>query len=323
MIHNFQSALCINNTHLPFGVYDDLISNVDTTVWDKQGLVTKKRRTERKTWIFVGVFSPELIAGFATADAGMVATAFSYFYSFKDGIFVEDKTTVPLGFPQSFNPNLDSEWTLGNYSIKTINGKMTLQYLGKYKMYIEIENTKQGASIVAPSKGNRPFNFTYKNVCVPVKVQINNGGISTYATSGNYGSIDFTKGFPPRETIWNWLSFIGKTESNKNIAVNLVDRFNDNMENILWVDGRKILLSAATFSFNEPLDKTDWLIATKDGILNCHLSPKGARKENVNALVLKSKFIQPYGILDGTINIDGNVEKFTAFGVAEDHHAVW
>ena len=323
MIQPKQHSLFANNTHIPFGVYDDLISNVDTANWDKLGLLAKKRRTERKAWVFFGVFSPELICGFAIADAGMVATAFSYFYSLKDGIFEEDKTTVPLGFANDFNPNLESEWKLGNYSIKTQNGKMSMQYIGKYKMYIEAENNTNGASIVAPSKDGRPFNFTYKNICVPVKVQINNGGVSTYATGGNYGSIDFTKGYPPRETIWNWLSFIGNTESGKIIAVNLVDRFNANMENILWVNGQKQLLSNAKFTLQEPYDKTDWLIETTDGILNCHLSPRGARKENVNALIMKSKFIQPFGTLDGTIVIDGKEEKFTALGVVEDHHAVW
>lgn len=323
MIQPKQSSLFQNNTNIPFGVYDDLIANVDTDFWDKQGLLAKKRRTERKAWIFFGVFSPDLICGFAIADAGMVATAFSYFYSLKDGIFEEDKTTVPLGFASNFNPNFDSEWKLGNYIIKTENGKLKLQFTGKYKMYIEAENNANGASIVAPSNGGRPFNFTYKNTCVPVKVQINNGGSNTYATSGNYGSIDFTKGYPPRETIWNWLSFVGITETEKIIGLNLVDRFNGNMENILWVNGQKMVLSSAKFSFEKPFDKTDWLIETNDGILNCHLSPRGARSENVNALVMKSQFIQPFGTLDGTVVIDGKTERFTAYGVVEDHHAIW
>lgn len=323
MILPQQTALFLNNTHLPFGVYDNLIENVDTEHWDTKGMITKKRRSERKTWIFIGVYSPELIAGFAIADAGMVATAFSYFYSFKDGVFEEDKTTVPLGFPSDFNPRLYSEWTLGNYSIKTKNGKIHLQYTGKYKLHIEIGNNAEGASIIAPSENNRPFNFTYKNNCLPVKIQINNGGVHTYASSGKYGSIDFTKGYPPRETIWNWMSFIGKTEKGKQIGVNLVDRFNANLENILWVDGQKTLLSSASFKMQSPLDKTDWVINTQDGILNCHLSPKGARKENISAIIMKSKFIQPFGTVDGTVLIDGATEKFTAFGVCEDHHAVW
>lgn len=323
MIQPKQTSLIQNDIHIPYGVYDDLIANTDTSIYDKQGFVVNKRRTERKTWIFFGVFSPTLICGFAIADAGMVGTAFSYFYSLKDGVFVEDKTTVPLGFANDFNPNLDSEWTLGKYSIKTENGKMKLQYTGKYKMYIEADNNHNGASIVAPSNGGRPFNFTYKNICVPTKVQINNGGSNTYAVSGNYGSIDFTKGYPPRETIWNWLSFIGITETEKNIGINLVDRFNNNMENILWVNGNKILCSNAKFIFQEPSNSTDWIIETTDGILNCHLTPNGARTENINALIMKSRFTQPFGRIDGTILIDGKHEKFTAYGVVEDHHAVW
>ena len=109
MIQPKQPSLIQNNIHIPYGVYDDLIANVDTSVYDQQGFVTKKRRTERKTWLFFGVFSPDLICGLAIVDAGMVATAFSYFYSLKDGVFEEDKMTIPLGFSSDFNPNLYSE----------------------------------------------------------------------------------------------------------------------------------------------------------------------------------------------------------------------
>lgn len=323
MILPKQSTLIKDNTPISFGIYDDLIENVDTTFFDTQGLLTKRRRTERKTWIFFGVYSPELIAGFAIVDAGMVATAFSYFYTKKDGIFVEDKITVPLGFANDFNPDLNSSWKLKNYSIETKNGVMKLEYNGKYKMLIEAVNNSNGVSIVAPSKNKRPFNFTYKNQGVPVKVQINNGGVNTYAVSGNFGSIDFTKGYPPRETTWNWFSCIGKTESDKPIAINIVDKFNNNMENILWLDGQKHILSDANFTMQKPLDKTDWIIETNDKILSCHLSPRGARTENINALVMKSNFTQPFGMIDGTVTINGITEKFTAYGVAEDHHAVW
>lgn len=323
MILTQQKCLLLDDKPIPFGVYNDLIKDVNTAYWDKQGMINKRRRTERKTWIFAGVFSPELICGFAIVDAGMVATAFSYFYSFKTGIFEEDKITLPLGFSSSFNPNLSCDWKLGKYSIKTKDGKMHFQYTGKYKLLMEIENSTNGASIVAPSKEDRPFNFTYKNLCLPAKVQINNGGTNTYATSGNYGSIDFTKGYPPRTTTWNWLSFIGKTTAGKIIGVNLVDKFNDNMENILWVDGEKQLLSSATFTLREPLNKEDWNIATKDGILKCHLVPRGARQENINAYIMRSKFIQPFGMLDGTVLLNGVEEKFVAYGVAEDHYALW
>ena len=37
-----------HQTVVPFGIYDDLIKNVDTSSVDKQGFVAKKRRTERR-----------------------------------------------------------------------------------------------------------------------------------------------------------------------------------------------------------------------------------------------------------------------------------
>lgn len=318
-----QNQLIENGKLLPFGIYQDIIDNTDTSYFDEKGsLLAKNRRTERKAWIFFGVYSPEIICGIAVVDAGMAATAFCYFYSLKDSTFIEDKLTVPFGFEQAFNPNLYTDFKLKNYSISHKNGKWKMEYNGKFNLIIESENNANGFSVVSPSQ-NRPFNFTYKNCCLPVSVQINAGTNKTYAVSGNYGCIDYTKGYPPRETTWNWLSFIGITENKEPVGVNLVDKFNNNMENVLWLNGEKIILSEAEFSMQKPFDKSDWLIATRDGILSCHMSPEGARSENINALILKSNFTQPFGRIDGTITLNGITQKFTAFGVAEDHYAYW
>jgi hypothetical protein len=322
MILAAEKSLFNGSAHLPYGIYNDLIKDVSTKHWDRQGLIFKDRRLSRKTWIFFGVYTPDLICGIAIADAGVVATSFAYFYSFKDNVFVEDSQLVPLGFPASFDPNLNSDWQLGKYSIKTTGGTMNLEYHGKFDLKITAQQTNTGASIVAPSAGGRPFNFTFKNVCLPVELNLKYKG-QNYAATGEYGAIDFTKGFPPRETIWNWLAFTGTTESGKKIGVNLVKHFNSDLENILWLDGEKTELSPATFTMNKPLDKSNWHIQTHDGILDCTLVPNGARKENVNALIMKSIFVQTYGRISGTITINGVAEKFTATGVAEDHHAVW
>jgi hypothetical protein len=175
---------------------------------------------------------------------------------------------------------------------------------------------------VAPSAKGRPFHFTYKNVCLPTELKIEYEG-KTYQVSGNYGAIDFSKGYPPRETVWNWLAFIGTTQTGKNVSVNLVKHFNQDMENILWVDGKKTILSSATFTMQKPFDKNSWRIKTLDEILDCTLTPSGARSENINLLVMKSIFVQAYGKISGTLLINGAKEIFTATGVAEDHHALW
>ncbi len=321
MILPSEKSLFSNGTHLPHAIYNGLIPDVSTRHWDKEGFLLSNRRSSRKAWIFFGVYSPDLICGMAIADAGLVANAFCYCYSFKDGSFRQHNALIPFGFPSSFDPNLDSEWKLGDYSIVTSGGKITLQYNGAFKLKIVGEDTANGASIVAPSV-NRPFNFTYKNVCLPVEAAISSNG-STYTVQGNYGAVDFTKGYPPRETYWNWLAFIGQTQSGRSVGLNLVKHFNGDMENILWLNGNKTALSKAAFAMQQPLDKTPWIINTEDGILNCTLTPAGARSENVNLFLMKSIFTQAYGKIEGSITLNGASEKFTAYGVAEDHLARW
>lgn len=316
-----EKQLLKHGKPIPFGVYDDLISNPGTTFWDDEGFPVKRRRTQRKTWIFYGIYSESLFAGLAIVDAGLVATAFAYFYVPGEGLFIEDKYTLPMGFAGDFNPTLTDEWKLGKYSITTENGETRIQYKGKFALDITTAYDHKGISVVAPSEG-RPFNFTYKNMLLPVKVKVDYKGAS-YSATGNYGAVDFTKGYPPRTTIWNWASLIGQTHSGVKLAINLVDKFNENMENVLWLGEDRIILSNAVFQPGKPLDKGVWQIATKDKILEMRFTPSGARAENLNAGLMKSIFTQPFGKYEGIIRIGGKEESFMAWGVAEEHLAVW
>lgn len=317
-----QNSLARTGSHVPHGVYEGLIPNVSTATWDKQGLLIKRRRSERKTWIFFGFFSEELTCGMAIADAGALAIGFSYFFLPKENLFIEDKINIPLGFGDGFDPGLYDNWQLKNYSIRTSGTQMTLRSSGKFDLEIVADHTDNGISVVAPSQGDRPFNFTFKDLAIPTKATISYKG-KTYTHEGAFGSIDFTKGYPPRNTFWNWLSFIGKTDAGKTIAVNLVDRFNGNLENCVWYDGKRYLTAKADFSNSKPLDKNTWSIRTIDGILDCTLEPRGSRREDLNLLVMKSLFIQPFGTVDGVLTLDGEAMHFTGFGVAEEHEALW
>ena len=317
-----QQRLIKVETLLPYGIYNDLINDVNTSFYDKQQF-SLRRKTERKTWIFFGFYSKEITCGFAIVDAGIAATAFSYIFIPEENIFVEDKTTIPFGFDSDFNPNLYDTWVLKNYSIHSDQSRMFLETTNKkYELNIRANNNDNGFSVVAPSKEKRPFNFTYKNLMIDSEVEIKYKGKS-YHAKGNFGAIDFTKGYPPRETMWNWLSFIGKTTSGKTIAANIVDNFNDNMENILYVDGIKTVLSKANFLYKKPMDKNVWKINTLDNLLHLEVHPLGKRSEDLNLMFMKSKFTQIFGEIKGDVRIDGKLENFTAVGVTEEHFALW
>jgi hypothetical protein len=116
---------------------------------------------------------------------------------------------------------------------------------------------------------------------------------------------------------------VGKTESGKSLSVNLVDKFNEGIENALWLDGKPMPLSTAHFHYIRPADKSIWRILTRDNIFEARFRPFGARGENLNMGIMRSQFVQPYGIFDGQIKVNGETEKFSGYGVTEDHLALW
>lgn len=316
-----QKALLKNGKVIPFGIYDGLIEDTRTSFWDVEGFFPKRRRSQRKCWIYFGSFAPDLYTGIAVVDAGYVATAFAYFYIPSKDLFVEDKLTLPFGFGEKFDPNLYDNWELGKFKIATKNNKIEIAYKGKFDLNIETENNTNGLSFVCPSEG-RHFNFTYKNLLLPSNVKLIYKK-ETFLSDGNTGGIDFSKGYPPNKTIWNWASMVGKTKSGKEIAINIVNQHNANMENAVWLDGERHILSDVIFEKKMPYDKTPWHIKTKEDCLLLDFVPQGARAENLNLIALKSQFTQPYGVFSGSIKINGKTEKFTGNGVVEDHLAVW
>ena len=311
-----ESFSLFTNAPIPFGLYSGPVANMNTTAW--QSL----RRGQRKTWMYAGAFSTRYYVGFAIADAGIVATAFAYIFDSETGLYVEEKTTVPFGFGADFDPDLTTNWTLKNFSISRDGDKLTCDYKGKrlqVKMTI-LENEK-GSTTIAPA-GERPFHHTYKNLLLPTQVEAQVDG-QKINFSGNIGGIDFSKGYPPHHTFWNWASMNAVTESGIEFGVNLVGDFNNSIENALWVNGEVSQLSQATFSYGRPVEKSLWHIKTLDDRLSMEFKPLGMRSENINALLMLSRFKQPFGVFTGTVMLDGKSHKFTGYGVVEEHFAKW
>lgn len=321
MILEHQKHFTAQGKLLPFGVYDGLFGNTATKEWDTDGFLLKRRRTQRKCWLYFGAFSKDLFTGMAIVDAGMVATAFAYFYIPSEKLFVEDKITLPLGFKDSFDPHLFDSWNLGNFDIHSDGKKMKLSCKGKFNSTIETKENESGLSFLCPSK-ERPFNFTYKNLLLDSKINIEYKG-KKYTSEGAIGSIDFSKGYPPRETVWNWASIIGTTENGLPIGINLVDGHNGNLENAIWIGEERLCTSKANFYVKKPFDKNTWNINTTDGIIDFQFNPYGARSENLNIVAMKSLFTQPFGEAKGILKHNGHAVSFNGFGVVEDHIAVW
>lgn len=318
-----KSLLFQNKLH-DFGIYDGLVADTNTNEWDGSKGLTSPRRWQRKSWIFFAAYNADIFVGFAIVDAGFIGKAFSYIYFPKTGKMLEDGIDIPFAFGADFAANLDSHWKLGQYEISTKNGQMLFNFKGKkYQIAIQSHDTAHGLSFLCPSTGgNRPFHFTYKNALLPTEIQFTENG-KTQNFSNLYGSLDFSKGYPPRHTNWNWTSFLGQLEDGTPVGINLVDKFNQNMENAIWIGNERVLAGDVRYQYNKPLEKSLWEVYSQNGELELTMQPSGCRKENLNLQVLKSKFIQVFGVIEGRIKHQGVWKNLKGHGVMEEHEAIW
>jgi len=165
-------------------------------------------------------------------------------------------------------------------------------------------------------------------------------------------AVDWTKQLAKRETVWKWVSVSAKAavraaaggNTTSNVGINFsVGEFDDAagiaQENAVWVDGKLSLLGSVNIVPPEAdLASEEWRIRTARrceaqcdpgacGCVDLRFTPRGARRDGLDLGFIKSVFVQPYGSFSGLLRLaDGTyieLEPKSAFGVTEDHHAIW
>lgn len=307
-----------------FGRFAGPIADLATARWDEGGGVFSRRRLQRKTWTYFGVFSERFMLGFAVVDAGYLGTAFIYLYDRQTKRLIEEKASVPFGFSAGFAGSLGATWALASggrsWRIAPAGEGWKASFKGK-QLAVELTlGGGPGMSTLAPSL-RRPFHYTYKICGMPVAAQVEAHG-ERHAFNAE-GMIDFTLGYPPRHTTWNWASMTGRDEQGGAVGLNVVAHFTNGLENGLWLDGAVVPLAQATFEYDPADVLQPWRVRTEDGRVDLRFLPEGKRSEKLSVGLLVSDFAQPFGRFEGEIEHGGRRRRVTGLGVTEEHLAVW
>lgn len=314
----------VSENKLPdYGVYQAQIVDTNTNDWDGNKGWWSTRRWQRKAWIFFGAYTADLVVGFAMVDAGYLAKAFCYVYERQTGTFWKNEYTRPFGFGKDFQAALTAPWQLGPYHINHQNGQWNLQYQHKnITLALTFEEPHQGISAFCPSTPDRPFHYTYKNLLLPTTIHYHNKN-KHYDNAPALGSLDYSKGYPPRHTRWNWTSFMGQLADGTPIGINAVKGFNQDLENALWLGDQVQRLGNMDYHYpSAPLEKS-WQMQAQNGQVALTLTPKGLRQENINLGLLKSKFKQVFGPIKGRLYHQEQWQNFEGYGLMEEHEALW
>lgn len=315
------------------------IQDLSTAQWDGSCGLLSPRRAQRKAWIYGGVMDARFMIGFAIADAGWLSTAFVYVYDRMYNKLTERKATRLLAFDSKFAPTPQAIWHLHNgqdkWQIEPLNDRAGWSFsFSSPALDVAFELTDTGHAISAlnnaPSKiRTRPFHYTHKLAGLPAKTNLTLNDEHYNLRHEHHGVLDFTLGYPPRSTLWQWACWVGTLDDGRPFSCNLVAQTMNGLENTAWMhlpDGsvQVLPLAQAVFNYNPNDTLKPWHIHTADGRLDMQFMPDGARSETIHMGVMYSAFTQPFGRLIGTwLDEDGSIHSLAGFGVVEQHRALW
>jgi hypothetical protein len=246
----------------------------------------------RKRWRYVGYYAPELMLCVGDARIGPVPQRW-WAVATPDGE-LHERTTVGRG-GVSVQP--------GAVSVETADVRIALTL-----------EESQGVEIASPTSAGH-YIWTRKQADVPARGCAEIGG--TRRELDGVAFVDESAGYHDRHTAWKWSAGNGLTSDGRAVSWNLVAGVHDSPENserTVWVEREPAEvgpvafapdLSSVTFAEGGSLQFTEW----------------AAREEDMNLLLMRSRYRQPFGTFAGTL--PGGIELAQGYGVMEEHDVRW
>ncbi|MBN2754363.1 MAG: DUF2804 domain-containing protein [Candidatus Goldbacteria bacterium] len=284
-----------------------------------------------KRWLFTGIYCKDLIFGMAIVHAGYLSELFLYVFDRKDKSIKKYDFLVPFALNTKFTGSAsDGEFKFRNSRadakvILTAKEALVKCEIHK-KAKIDITFTRFADSLnLVTMEGNQGFNYTMKECGMKVKGAMNiEGMVYVIDKPIPAGSMDFSFGVLQRRTVWDWASGCGTDTKGNNISFNFSRGINKNghSENAFWINGRRFDAGITNFCYDEKDMMKEWKVENKN--VNIVFKPEGQRAANINVLLIKSVYTQPFGRFSGYIK-DGKKKYIIkeAYGVTEKHEAKW
>lgn len=314
-----------------FGAYPEPLSQLnfndadlsDVRAWwgrPQKGLLGRLvRRMRLKQWHYVCVNHPECFLAVAVAQLGYVGNVFVYLV--ENGRKFETERIIPLGLGIRVGASSRQKSTYSGIEIGFGQEHWTCRLDVKLEgRPLKAEMKLQPTDVLAllhPLHQNRAA-YTHKEVGNECAGWVE-WGRQRIDLKGSLGGIDYTCSYADRHTEWRWIFLTGRTRDGRRFGFNGAERLYGDAENYVWLDGVRSPVGALRFTI---APQGPWGI---DGPgANLLFAPSGCRAQNVNYGLVRSRFLQPYGVATGTVSLAGEtIELGNVFGVCEEHDALW
>jgi hypothetical protein len=286
-----------------------------------------------KRWQYLGICNNDIIFGIAVVRLGYMCNLFAYLFDRRSARISEYNILTPGGGAAIFEgTSLTGEITFesGKTVVRMTSDPETITVEGSIKGEISVSLSfhKHGEPLVCLTRvGLKGFNYTHKEAGISVRGTIRHKGVSwDIQEEQSFGVLDYTLGYLARQTFWNWASGGGIDKEGNRIGFNLVQGVNETgfTENAFWVNGRLVKTDVVDFQYDDLDLLKPWHIESSDGLVRLKFLPAGKRSANIHAGLIVSKFHQPFGRFEGTLQ-DGDqiCELQSVSGFTEEHYAKW
>ena len=130
------------------------------------------------------------------------------------------------------------------------------------------------------------------------------------------GVVDDSAGYHARHTVWSWSAGVGTLTDGRPVAWNLVAGVHDApeaSERTVWIGGTPTEVGPVRFA-------SDLTGISGSGVA-LSFTAWSTREDNTNALLVRSRYKQPFGTFKGNLRAD--LELADGYGVMESHDVWW
>ncbi|HTJ84416.1 MAG TPA: DUF2804 domain-containing protein [Polyangiaceae bacterium] len=288
--------------------------------------------THAKRWIYCAVADEDVFAACAVVSLGYAATAIVFALDRASGTMLVDKSVLGPGPAVSFADDgpgaRRASFGLGR----------TRAEIGDHGMVVDVPS--DGASqlpthffVEADSAGPPPISAVvpidggYANA-TEKRVRRASGEIVAggrrFVLDRALVAFDHTSGFLARHTAWRWALALGSTEDGALFAMNLVEGFVGEAECGIWVGDELHPVGEGRFDYSAGDPSRDWRVTTTCGAVDLLFRPAAVHAEDKDMLLVRSKFVQPVGAWQGTVELGGKKHRVSGVpGVTEHQDVLW
>ena len=326
-----------------YGIFTGPIPQVNLDDYDYMGngrfpfnIAQGLSKLALRRWQYIGVFDEEYVIGVAVVNIGFTGSAFAYVYNRATKVKTEINLIDPGARNSVFSPDsmngfsmLRKERNSVRIDAPDADGmRMVTVDSDKLKLKLAVEDAPDRVTPmgICCRIGLRRFNYTHKVAGLPASGEIVLGGETLHLSHKALGVFDWTAGVPNRETFWNWASAAGRLDDGQVVALNFGRGLNESAvtENVFWVDGKPEWVGMVHFDYDHKNLQGPWKLTSNDGLVDLEFTPEGERAEEINMLLVRSNFHQPFGKFTGTLKKGTKKIKIDdMFGFVEEHYVKW